>query len=57
MSLPAAFFGLSIRQQAGKHSHQNSEIKGRRYLNEKEQILAKGKKEKAEFIDTLNSCQ
>jgi chromosome segregation ATPase len=49
--------GISRQLRAWADSLQNSEIKGQRYLNEKEQILAKDKKEKAEFLKTLKSYQ
>jgi len=41
--------------RAWADSLQNSEIKGHRYLNEKERKLAKNKKEKEEFLTMLKS--
>lgn len=49
--------GVSRQLRAWADSLQNSDIKGQRYLNEKEQIIAKGKKERAEFIKTLKTYQ
>lgn len=49
--------GISRQLREWADSLQNSEIKGQRYLNEKEQRLTKGKKEKAEFLNTLKSYQ
>jgi four helix bundle protein len=49
--------GISRQLRAWADSLQNSEIKGQRYLNEKEQTLAKDKKEKAEFLKTLKGYQ
>jgi four helix bundle protein len=47
--------GISRQLRAWADSLQNSEIRGQRYLNEKEQMLAKNKKEKAAFLGTLKS--
>jgi len=47
--------GISRQLRAWADSLQNTEIKGQRYLNEKERSMAKSKKEKAEFLDTLKS--
>ncbi|MEW6410329.1 MAG: four helix bundle protein [Nitrospirota bacterium] len=46
---------VSRQLRAWSDSLQNSEIKGQRYLNEKEKVFAKNKKEKAEFLETLKS--
>jgi len=56
-NLKSEIEGISRQLRAWADSLQNSEIKGQRYLNEKEQILAKDKKEKAEFLKTLKSYQ
>jgi len=47
--------GISRQLRAWSDSLQNSEIKGQRYLNEKEKVFAKNKKERAEFLETLKS--
>jgi len=47
--------GISRQLRAWADSLQNSEIKGQRYLNEKEQALVKNKKEKDEFLNMLKS--
>jgi hypothetical protein len=47
--------GISRQLRAWADSLQNSEIKGYRYLNEKEQALVKNKKEKSEFLNMLKS--
>ncbi len=44
---------ISRQLRAWADSLQNTEIKGQRYLSEKERTLAKNKKEKAEFLDML----
>lgn len=49
--------GISRQLRAWADSLQNSEIKGQRYLNEKEQVLAKDKKEREAFLKTLKSYQ
>jgi len=47
--------GISRQLRAWSDSLQNSEIKGQRYLNEKEKVIAKNKKERVEFLETLKS--
>ena len=47
--------GVSRQLRAWADSLQNSEIKGHRYLNEKERKLSKNKKEKEEFLTMLKS--
>jgi four helix bundle protein len=47
--------GISRQLRAWADSLQNSEIKGQRYLSEKERSLGKNKKEKAEFLNMLKS--
>jgi four helix bundle protein len=47
--------GISRQLRAWSDSLQNTEIKGQRYLSEKERSIAKNKKEKAEFLDMLKS--
>jgi len=47
--------GISRQIRAWADSLQNSEIKGQRYLNEKERSAVKSEKEKAEFINMLKS--
>jgi hypothetical protein len=47
--------GISRQIRAWADSLQNSEIKGQRYLNEKERSAVKNEKEKAEFINMLKS--
>ncbi|MFA4827574.1 MAG: four helix bundle protein [Thermodesulfovibrionales bacterium] len=49
--------GISRQLRAWSDSLQNSEIKGQRYLNEKEKVFAKNKKERTEFLDTLKSIK
>lgn len=46
---------ISRQLRAWSDSLQNSEIRGHRYLNEKEKVIAKNKKERAEFLETLKS--
>lgn len=46
---------ISRQLRAWADSLQNTEIKGQRYLSEKERSMAKNKKEKAEFLDMLKS--
>jgi hypothetical protein len=46
--------GISRQLRAWVDSLQNSEIKGQRYLNEKERSVARNEKEKAEFIVSHN---
>lgn len=47
--------GISRQLRAWADSLQSSEIKGQRYLNEKERSVARNEKEKAEFINILKS--
>jgi four helix bundle protein len=47
--------GISRQIRAWADSLQNSEIKGQRYLNEKERSAVKSEKEKEEFINMLKS--
>jgi four helix bundle protein len=47
--------GISRQLRAWADSLQNSEIKGQRYLSEKERSSVKNKKEKAEFSNMLKS--
>ncbi len=47
--------GVSRQLRAWADSLQNSEIKGQRYLNEKERKIAQSKKEQAEFLEMLKS--
>ncbi len=47
--------GVSRQLRAWADSLQNSEIKGQRYLNEKERKIARSKKEQAEFLEMLKS--
>lgn len=47
--------GISRQLRAWSDSLQNSEIRGHRYLNEKEKVFTKNKKERAEFLETLKS--
>lgn len=47
--------GISRQLRAWADSLQNTEIKGQRYLSEKELSIAKNKKEKAEFLNMLKS--
>ncbi|MEW6419974.1 MAG: four helix bundle protein [Nitrospirota bacterium] len=47
--------GISRQLRAWADSLQNSEIKGQRYLSEKERSAVKNKKEKAEFLNMLKS--
>jgi len=47
--------GISRQLRAWADSLQNTEIKGQRYLSEKERSISKHKKEKAEFLDMLKS--
>ena len=47
--------GISRQLRAWADSLQNSEIKGQRYLSEKERSSVKNKKEKAEFLNMLKS--
>lgn len=49
--------GVSRQLRAWADSLHNSDIKGQRYLNEKEQVISKGKKERAEFIKTPKTYQ
>ena len=56
-NLKSEIESVSRQLRAWADSLQNSDIKGQRYLNEKEQILAKGKKERAEFLNTLKNYQ
>ncbi|MEK6652432.1 MAG: four helix bundle protein [Nitrospirota bacterium] len=49
--------GISRQLRAWADSLQNTEVKGQRYLNEKEKVFAKNKKERAEFLDTLKSIK
>lgn len=49
--------GVSRQLRAWADSLQNSEIKGQRYLNEKELTMAKDKKERAEFLDMLKNIK
>lgn len=49
--------GISRQLRAWADSLQNSGIKGQRYLNEKEQMRSKDKKERDTFLATLNSYQ
>lgn len=46
---------ISRQLRAWSDSLQNSEIRGHRYLNEKEKVFAKNKKERAEFLETLKT--
>jgi four helix bundle protein len=46
---------ISRQLKAWSDSLQNSEIRGHRYLNEKEKVFARNKKERAEFLETLKS--
>lgn len=46
---------ISRQLRAWADSLQNTEIKGQRYLSEKERSMAKNKKEKAEFLNMLKS--
>ncbi|MBI5739148.1 MAG: four helix bundle protein [Nitrospirae bacterium] len=45
--------GISRQLRAWADSLQNSEIRGHRYLSEKEKVVAKDKKERAEFLESL----
>ncbi len=47
--------GISRQIRAWADSLQNSKIKGQRYLNEKGRLIAKNRKEKEEFLNTLTS--
>jgi len=47
--------GISRQIRAWADSLQNSKIKGQRYLNEKRRLIAKNRKEKEEFLNTLTS--
>jgi four helix bundle protein len=46
---------ISRQLRAWADSLQNSEIKGQRYLSEKERLIAKNKKEKEEFLNMLKN--
>ncbi len=48
---------ISRQLRAWADSLQNSEIKGQRYLNEKERSLAQNKKRREEFLATLKNYQ
>lgn len=45
--------GISRQLRAWADSLQNSEVKGQRYLNQKERNIVQGKKEKTEFLEML----
>ena len=47
--------GISRQIRAWADSLQNSKIKGQRYLNGKGRLIAKNRKEKEEFLNTLTS--
>ena len=47
--------GISRQLRAWADALQNTEIKGQRYLSEKERSISRQKKEKAEFLDVLKS--
>ncbi len=53
--LKAEVEGISRQLRAWADTLQNSEIKGQRYLNEKEKAVSKAQKEKSEFLDMLRS--
>ena len=55
INLKSEVEGISRQLRAWADSLQNTEIKGQRYLSEKDRSISRHKKEKAEFLDMLKS--